>query len=200
MKRCIVIKDPIRFGYFLYRDESETEEDAKPLLICERPGCGNKECKPHEFKLCARCNRVVYCNKNCQVKHWKFHKKNCNKVDIKVGKNPSLPSIPCSSTSSPSSSLSDPSSAVKASEKTEEFDLPLNGTLPKNGTDPIDVLGNQPPPSAWNPILNGTSAGSSSTVNSNSSSSKKQNHWSSDKNPCRNRNRGGGRKKPLRRK
>ena len=38
----------------------------------------------HKLRPCARCHRVYYCGRECQVKHWKRedwsgHKKNCNK-------------------------------------------------------------------------------------------------------------------------
>ena len=37
----------------------------------------------HKLRPCARCHRVYYCGRECQVKHWKHerngHKKGCNK-------------------------------------------------------------------------------------------------------------------------
>lgn len=34
-----------------------------------------------ELKFCARCKKVVYCNRACQKNAWKAHKKICNKSD-----------------------------------------------------------------------------------------------------------------------
>jgi len=53
----------------------------KPLecASCYRP----HDPSEHKLRPCARCHRVYYCGKECQVKHWKDkrngHKKRCNK-------------------------------------------------------------------------------------------------------------------------
>ncbi|KDR84577.1 hypothetical protein GALMADRAFT_206136 [Galerina marginata CBS 339.88] len=31
---------------------------------------------------CARCNRAYYCNKECQTKHWRYHKPYCHKDGV----------------------------------------------------------------------------------------------------------------------
>jgi len=53
----------------------------KPIecATCYRP----HDPPEHKLRPCARCHRVYYCGKECQVKHWKMerngHKKKCNK-------------------------------------------------------------------------------------------------------------------------
>ena len=54
----------------------------------ERKVCGNKDCTNVEqfdkkFPRCGRCRNMWYCSKECQVKDWKFHKKNCVPHDKK---------------------------------------------------------------------------------------------------------------------
>ena len=45
--------------------------------------------------VCSRCKTVWYCSRECQVQHWKQHKKVCKKkvkVDVKtVKQEPTLP-------------------------------------------------------------------------------------------------------------
>eukprot|EP01032_Pedospumella_encystans_P011173 gene11173-13011_t len=45
-------------------------------LNCKKP-----EPKEVKFKACGKCNEVVYCCRECQVAHWKEHKKECGKVE-----------------------------------------------------------------------------------------------------------------------
>lgn len=35
-------------------------------------------------KWCQGCNKIYYCSRDCQVKHWPVHKKECVKVESKV--------------------------------------------------------------------------------------------------------------------
>ncbi|GFH50172.1 hypothetical protein CTEN210_06648 [Chaetoceros tenuissimus] len=51
------------------------EEKVVEHTICERPGCNKIG-----SKICAGCKLVSYCGRECQVQHWKMHKKNCKKV------------------------------------------------------------------------------------------------------------------------
>jgi len=43
---------------------------------------------PQKIKSCNRCQNVFYCSRDCQVKHWKQHKKTCKKKKIKHKINP----------------------------------------------------------------------------------------------------------------
>eukprot|EP00752_Nemacystus_decipiens_P017547 g15726.t1 len=60
------------------------KEAAKAANIkCSRPKCGKRQgnasggCK---FKVCSRCQSVMYCSSECQVAHWKEgHKAECKK-------------------------------------------------------------------------------------------------------------------------
>ena len=42
--------------------------------------CNKPEPKEVKFKACGKCNEEVYCSRECQVAHWKEHKKECGKV------------------------------------------------------------------------------------------------------------------------
>ena len=40
--------------------------------------CGDRD--PRKIKMiCTGCEKARYCNENCHKKHWKIHKKHCNK-------------------------------------------------------------------------------------------------------------------------
>ena len=43
--------------------------------------CNKPEPVGVKFKACAKCKEVVYCSRECQVAHWKEHKKQCGKVE-----------------------------------------------------------------------------------------------------------------------
>ena len=45
----------------------------------------HKVAQDNALKTCSRCKKVKYCSKECQVKDWKLHKKNCRKI-VKVPK------------------------------------------------------------------------------------------------------------------
>jgi len=40
--------------------------------------------KSVSLKTCTACKKVMYCSKECQVRDWPYHKKDCNK--LKQGK------------------------------------------------------------------------------------------------------------------
>ena len=56
------------------------------LLINETEGahCGCENCRNNNFSRCARCRIVPYCSKDCQIEHWRYHKKFCKKLSGKV--------------------------------------------------------------------------------------------------------------------
>ena len=51
---------------------SSTESAVSPNKSCSY--CGIQKT---ELKKCGKCGRVKYCSKECQVKHWKEHKRSC---------------------------------------------------------------------------------------------------------------------------
>lgn len=63
--------DPTEFRKFLRL--MDVENDA----ICANPDC---EVTKRKMKMCDRCHRVHYCGKECQIKHWAIHKKECKQV------------------------------------------------------------------------------------------------------------------------
>lgn len=62
--------------------DSEGEKASRErvaLVKCE--GCGKTEKAIDDFKACSRCLKVYYCSRACQKKHYKVHKKVCNKKE-----------------------------------------------------------------------------------------------------------------------
>ena len=57
--------------------ESENEDDTNgtPTKLCS--ACGEKS---DTVKKCTACKCVWYCDKECQNKHWKEHKKECKRI------------------------------------------------------------------------------------------------------------------------
>jgi hypothetical protein len=51
-------------------------EDYERAIRFKCQGCGKEWSPPDEGSFCS-CETVAYCNKECQVKHWKEHKKVC---------------------------------------------------------------------------------------------------------------------------
>lgn len=48
-------------------------------ILVQRNTCSNCNTLLQKPKRCSGCNRVCYCNMNCQKTHWKKHKKNCTR-------------------------------------------------------------------------------------------------------------------------
>ncbi|CAI5485746.1 unnamed protein product [Closterium sp. Naga37s-1] len=44
---------------------------------CASPRCGKVEGAGVQLKLCSRCGKVAYCNRECQKAHWSSHKLTC---------------------------------------------------------------------------------------------------------------------------
>lgn len=49
----------------------------KKELQCCNSGCYNVS---EDMKYCGGCKNIVYCSNECQLKHWKIHKYDCNKL------------------------------------------------------------------------------------------------------------------------
>lgn len=45
--------------------------------------CGYCQKYSKDIKKCSRCKLVLYCNQECQKKHWNLHKENCKNLQIK---------------------------------------------------------------------------------------------------------------------
>ena len=54
-------------------------DPCRPLRFCDRPECVNQESYDREFKVCAGCNDVAYCSRQCQKSDWPRHKLVCNR-------------------------------------------------------------------------------------------------------------------------
>lgn len=44
--------------------------------------CGKVEPDTKAFPVCSKCKLVFYCGRDCQVQHWKTHKKLCKKKKV----------------------------------------------------------------------------------------------------------------------
>jgi MYND finger len=51
-----------------------TTSSSRNEHFCMEPTCGKKSTK---LLFCSRCQTHEYCNRQCQKKHWKIHKKTC---------------------------------------------------------------------------------------------------------------------------
>lgn len=70
-----------------YCSDKELVDDDKDNIIkmytvsscarCANPDCSNIECNVKEYPKCSRCEKVAYCSRDCQAKHWKKHKLRC---------------------------------------------------------------------------------------------------------------------------
>lgn len=56
------------------RNLDDVEADGMTVSRCF--GCNIKK-KLEELSKCAGCKHACYCNRECQKKHWKIHKKKC---------------------------------------------------------------------------------------------------------------------------
>jgi len=54
--------------------QTQTHTDFRTCSYCHK---GSAE----KMKLCARCNRVAYCSRECQKAAWRAHKQTCIPVD-----------------------------------------------------------------------------------------------------------------------
>ena len=54
--------------------EKKNKKSKESILVCA-------VCLTHTTNRCDRCKKVFYCTRECQLKHWKLHKKNCRAVE-----------------------------------------------------------------------------------------------------------------------
>jgi hypothetical protein len=52
--------------------------DEQVLAAAPASECALCEKSSNSLQSCARCQKVAYCNRDCQVAHWNEHKKDCN--------------------------------------------------------------------------------------------------------------------------
>ena len=62
-------------GQSVERKDDETESNEAPTKLCS--ACGEKS---DALMKCRACKCVWYCDKDCQNKHWKEHKKECKPI------------------------------------------------------------------------------------------------------------------------
>ena len=56
-----------------YKEEDDSASKQTKTGKCTR-------CHSSCSKVCARCKDVFYCSKECQKKHWKIHRRTCERV------------------------------------------------------------------------------------------------------------------------
>lgn len=57
--------------------QNKQKEDSKPQVIAVKGTCNECGNNQGEKLTCSGCKNAYYCNKDCQKKHWKQHKKYC---------------------------------------------------------------------------------------------------------------------------
>ena len=53
-----------------------------PTPACN--GCGRAATRVTPLKTCAKCKQAQYCSKECQIGHWKCHKRDCKLIAATV--------------------------------------------------------------------------------------------------------------------
>jgi len=84
-KRMLVVQQATRVNKRWFRLPKSFEPER--LQEHARHGCSNSTCYKTNFveygegkyKKCSKCNLAYYCSRDCQLAHWKIHKKNCVK-------------------------------------------------------------------------------------------------------------------------
>lgn len=71
--RCLITKIEARMeAYALEKDD---------YGVCGAPGCqATQRESGGNLLMCSRCEERRYCSKDCQMKHWKSHKRVCVKA------------------------------------------------------------------------------------------------------------------------
>lgn len=73
-------------GVAKQQDSRETEEYRRAMVAMKQSMDSDKciKCLMPGKNLCARCKKVKYCSRECQVAHWKLgHKKVCIQSEVK---------------------------------------------------------------------------------------------------------------------
>ena len=65
----------------VYQDDVREWRQQARALVKRYQACGNPDCSEAASKLCQRCEQVSYCSRDCQLTHWKAHKKTCGKTN-----------------------------------------------------------------------------------------------------------------------
>jgi hypothetical protein len=68
-----------QIGTSASKTEKDWEKHFKPELPKKKNLSKFCDCcgKENAAKKCSKCNQAYYCDRDCQVKHWSFHKKSC---------------------------------------------------------------------------------------------------------------------------
>ena len=60
-----------------YARKRSKQEERKQQDVCQACGKTNKD-----LLVCSSCQQASYCNRDCQVKHWKIHKPICKQLQV----------------------------------------------------------------------------------------------------------------------
>jgi hypothetical protein len=64
-------------GLSMHTQPSRPNTTGDARRVCDRTECFKVENDDTKFRKCARCRKVAYCCKECQVMHWSEHKSVC---------------------------------------------------------------------------------------------------------------------------
>jgi len=68
--------DKSRLPFF--QDEAHEWRQQARALVKHYQSCGNPNCNEAASKFCQQCEQISYCSRDCQVQHWRVHKKVCH--------------------------------------------------------------------------------------------------------------------------
>lgn len=61
-------------------DEDGNKKGFIRLIDTKDEFCHKCHKKREELKKCAKCRCAMYCSRDCQINHWKHHKKQCKLI------------------------------------------------------------------------------------------------------------------------
>jgi len=80
------MKVPAHINCHVIKQAAAAREMKEQQRVSRRcTNCGKTETSKHILSWCAKCKKVQYCGRDCQVKHWsETHKKECKRLRAEI--------------------------------------------------------------------------------------------------------------------